>query len=111
MSGRICWLWLKKLALVARISAAQSPARRLKSRSPRRNVKTAAATAASAAGSCAVASDTPPRTVDSAAMIHGKRSGVLRYGCPSTSGPSQAPRVSTSRASSAKRASSDLTIR
>jgi hypothetical protein len=68
--------------------------------------------AATAAGSWAVPSVTvPPLAFDSAAMIQGKRGGLLRYCCPSTAAVNHAPRSTMSRASNAKRASSDFTIR
>ena len=111
MSGRICWLWLKKLALVTRMRAAQSPARGVKSRSPSRKVKSAATIAATAGGSWAVASVTAPRMRESTAILQGKSGGLLRYCSPSTSAANHTPRRTMSRASNAKRASSDFTMR
>ena len=71
MSGSSTWLWPKKPALVARISPAQSPARRPKSWLPRRQVRTAVAMAANITGICAVVSVTRPRGSESKAMLQG----------------------------------------
>ena len=98
MSGRMNWLCEKKPYVVASARPPITPGPRPSSRSPARNVNTTAAIAASATGSCAVASVTRPTGAEDSAMSQAKSGGFSRKSLARTRTSNGAPRSATSRA-------------